>query len=55
MDILGTGDTQKLAWDLMELIEKALEKKDLALLKERYTIAQRAGFEIRHPHTNMNA
>lgn len=41
------GDHHKLVWELMALLERAEQKKDLAILQDRFYLAKRAGFKLR--------
>ena len=45
--VSGQGDHTKLMWELMALAEKAEEKKSLSILRDRYTLAEKAGFKLK--------
>ena len=45
--VSGQGDHTKLMWDLMLLLDKAEQKKDLSMLRDRYTLAEQAGFKLK--------
>ncbi len=50
--VSGQGDHTKLVWELMALAEKAEQKNSLLVLRDRYTLAEKAGFKLEKQSTD---